>query len=403
MKTRIFRRIIQIAAAAICFAMLFTATLFAKAKAKAKSEPNTPEIAVTAEPKKPAETTPDSVAVTVNGVDINESQIDAQLQPQLQKIGTQLPEQYKKQLKRQILEKMIIEELLDEKVKEAKITITEDEVMERIKEISSQQQPPLSIEDFKALVEAYGQNFDDVKSRIKKGLTYQKLMEGQWAGKIDVSDNDAQKYYDENKTKFETPEQVRASHILIKPAAGDPNTDPNQAKTNAKAKAEDLLKQIKNGADFTELAKANSSDSYSAVDGGDLGFFGRSQMVPVFEKVAFALKPGEVSDVVETQFGYHIIKQTGHKDANTIPFDEAKKDIVEMLTQTKKAEFAEKYIETLKADAKIVYPPGKELNAPAVSQVPTTAPSPDSNKPATETEKKTSGKKKGSDKKKSAK
>ncbi|MDD5064728.1 MAG: peptidylprolyl isomerase [Phycisphaerae bacterium] len=395
MKTSISRRILQIAAAATCFVMLFATVLSAKAKAKAKSEPNAPAIAVAAEPNKPAETAADSVAVTVNGVAINESKIDAQLQPQLQKIGTQLPEQYKKQLRRQILEKMIIEQLLDEKVKAAKITISEEEVMERIKEISSQQQPPLSLEDFKTMVEAYGQSFDDVKLRIQKGLAYQKFMEAQWAGKIDVPEGDAQKYYDENKTNFETPEQIRASHILVKPVTGDPNTDPNQAKAKAKAKTEGLLKQIKGGADFAELAKVNSDDTYSAVQGGDLGFFGRSQMVPAFEKAAFALKPGQVSDIVETQFGYHIIKLTEHKDANTIPFDEAEKDIVEMLTQTKKAEFAEKYIESLKADAKIVYPPGKEPNTPAFS--PAAAPSrPDSSKPATEPEEKTSGKKKTS-------
>ncbi|MFA5252356.1 MAG: peptidylprolyl isomerase [Phycisphaerae bacterium] len=405
MKTCISRRILQIAAAATCFVIFLTPVV--SAKAKAKSEPNTPAIAVAVEPNKPAktaakepnkpaETAPDSVAVTVNGVKINESQIDAQLQPQLQKIGTQLPEQYKKQLRRQILEKMVIEELLDEKVKAAKITIPEEEIMERIKEISSQQQPPLSIEDFKSLVEAYGQNFDDVKLRIHKGLGYQKLMEAQWEGKINISEGDAQKYYDENKTKFETPEQIRASHILVKPVTGDPNTDPNQAKAKAKAKTEGLLKQIKGGADFAELAKVNSDDTYSAVQGGDLGFFGRSQMFPAFEKAAFALKPGQVSDIVETQIGYHIIKLAEHKDANTIPFDEAEKDIVEMLTQTKKAEFAEKYIESLKADAKIVYPPGKEPEAPAASPAITASPRPDSNKPAANPEKKAPAKKKTS-------
>ncbi|MFA5240307.1 MAG: peptidylprolyl isomerase [Phycisphaerae bacterium] len=340
-----------------CFVMLLAACSLA-----AVSAPNTPA----AEPNKPAEATADSVAVTVNGVDIKESQIDAELAPQLQKMASQLPpafiEQYKKQLQQQVVEKMVIEQLLDEKVKAAKIDITDEEATERIKEIASQQQPPLSMEDFRALLDAAGQSFDDVKTRIKKGLGYQKLMEAQWAGKINVKEEDAKKYYDENKKEFEIPEQVRASHILITPKTTDPNADPNTAKAAAKAKAEDLLKQIKDGADFAELAKANS-DCPSSKQGGDLDFFGKGQMVPAFEEAAFALKTGEVSDVVETQFGYHIIKATDRKEAGVIPFEQAKEDIIKMLTQTEQAKLAEAYVASLKAEAKIVYPPGKEPQA----------------------------------------
>jgi peptidyl-prolyl cis-trans isomerase C len=253
---------------------------------------------------------------------------------------------------------MIIEQLLDEKVKAAKIVVTDEETIERIKEIASQQQPPLSMEDFKALIEAYGQSFDDVKLRVQRGLAYQKLMEAQWAGKINVTEDDAKKYYSENAKQLE---QVRASHILIKPRTTDPNADPNQAKAAAKAKAQDLLKQIKDGADFTELAKTNS-DCPSSKQGGDLNFFGRGQMVPAFEEAAFALKTGQVSDIVETQFGYHIIKVTDRKNDT---FEKAKDDIMKLLTQPKQAELAEEYIKSLKADAKIIYPAGKEPNAPA--------------------------------------
>jgi peptidyl-prolyl cis-trans isomerase C len=379
----------------IVFVMLLTACSLAAA-----SGPNTPAIAAQAaagEPNKPAETTVDSVAVTVNGVNINESQVEAQLKPQLAKVGAQLPptfvEQYKNQLRGQVLEGMIVEQLLDGKVKENNIIVTEEEVVGHLEKAAAQQN--LSLSDIKEMMEARGQSFDEAKQRIKKGMAYQKLMDTQWAGKINVTEDDAKKYYSENKTKFETPEQVRASHILIKPdtnqaTAGsaltsDPNADPNQAKAKAKAKAEDLLKQIKGGADFAELAKTNS-DCPSAKRGGDLDFFGRGQMVPAFEKAAFALKAGQVSDVVETQFGYHIIKLTDHKDANTIPFEQAKDDIVKLLTQTKQADLAEEYIASLKANANIVYPPGKEPNAPAASPATTAPPRP---KPTQQPEDKT--------------
>ena len=152
----------------------------------------------------------------------------------LGKMGAQLPEQYKKQIRQQVLEKMIVEQLLDEKVKAAKIAVTDEEVIERIKEIISQQQPPLSMEDFKVLIEANGQNFDDVKLRIRKGLAYQKLMEAQWAGKINITEDDAKKYYSENAEQIE---QVRASHILITPDTKGPQRRPKPGKSNSQGES----------------------------------------------------------------------------------------------------------------------------------------------------------------------
>ncbi len=326
------------------------------------AEPNT------AEPNAPADKPKaDEVAVTVNGVAILESDVEAKIKPQFEqmtkRIGSQMPpafiEQYKTQLKQQALDTMIVEQLLDEKVAADKIVVTEEDVIDQIKEMASQQQPPLSLADFKSLIAAYGQSFDEVKQRIRRGLSYQKLVEAQFVGKINVTEDDAKKYYSENKSKFETPEQVRASHILIKTDSADPNADPNQVKAKAKAKAEGLLKQIRDGADFATLAKANS-DGPSAPKGGDLGFFSRGQMVPDFEKAAFELKVGQVSDIVQTQFGYHIIKAVDHKDAAVIPFEQAKDDILKTLTQNRQNELAEKFIESLKAQASIVYPAGKE-------------------------------------------
>jgi peptidyl-prolyl cis-trans isomerase C len=180
----------------------------------------------------------------------------------------------------------------------------------------------------------------------------------------DVNDAAIEKYYNDNPNEFKTPEQVRASHILISTRSTDPNADPNKVKAAAKAKAQEILDQIKKGADFNELAKKNSADPGSAAKGGDLGFFSKGQMVKEFEEAAFSLKPGEVSPLVETTYGYHIIKVTDHKDANTTSLDKAKPQIKEMLTNQKKQQFAEKYVSKLKADAKITYPPGKEPKAP---------------------------------------
>jgi peptidyl-prolyl cis-trans isomerase C len=343
-------------------------------------------IALSCKPKSPKETVSDkspktaadsgaNIAVTINGADIPESEIEKLVKQQLTMIAkqsAQMPptftEQYAKQIREQVLEQTIRRHLLDEKVKEANIVVTDEEVMSTVEKIAAAQREPLSLEEFKKKLAEYGQSFDNVKEDIRKGLARNRFMETQWAGKINVTEEDARKYYQENSKQFETTEQVRASHILIKPVLTDPNVDPNadpnEPKAEAKAKAEDLLKQIKGGADFAELAKANSNCP-SAANGGDLGFFSRGDTTPEFENVVFELEIGQISNVVETEYGYHIIKVTDHKDAGTTSFEQAKEDIIKQLTQTKQSEIAEEYIRSLKTGAKIVYPPGKEPSSQA--------------------------------------
>jgi len=326
------------------------------------------------EPPAPEEST-DSVAVTVNGIDITEAELQKLVKPQLERMAQQnkqLPPAFtqtlEKRIRQQILDRIIVGRLLDEKVKEANIVVTEQEVISQITKIAAAQSPPMTLEELKKKTAEYGQDFDEIKQQIRKGMTYQKIVESQRAGKINITEEDAKKYYDENPTQFDVQEQVRASHILIKPDTTDPNTDPNQAKAQAKTKIEDLLKQVQDGADFAELAKANSACP-SAAQGGDLKFFARGKMVPPFEKAAFALEVGKVSDIVETQFGYHIIKVTDRKDATTISFEQARDNIIKRLTQQKQSELDNKYVESLKAEANIVYPPGKEP-PPAPAPVP---------------------------------
>lgn len=342
------------------------------------SEPSSSSIEIEAdtnlaEPNAAAEITTDAIAVTVNGTVITEAELEQAMKPQLDAIAKQasasnLPptflEQYKKQVKPRILNQLIRGQLLNEKVKEANIVITDEEVINQIKQLLSEQQEPLSLEEFKKKSQERGIDFEYLKDDIRKKLSYQKLMMNLWEGKINVTEEDAKKFYDENLKRFEIPEQIAASHILIKPEPIDPNSDdPNEAiaksKAVAKEKAQDLLKQIKDGADFAELAKAHSICP-SAKDGGNLGFFPRGQMTPPFEEAAFELELGQTSDVVETSYGYHIIQNTGHKDAGVVPFEEAKSSIIKQLAKKQQNEFVEKYMESLKDKANIVYPPGKE-------------------------------------------
>ena len=154
------------------------------------------------------------------------------------------------------------------------------------------------------------------------------------AGTGAVPEADARAYYEQNKARYGTDEQRRASHILITPEGAD--------KAAARKKAEQLLAQLKSKpGDFEKLARENSKDPGSAAQGGDLGFFGKGMMVKPFEEAVFRLKPGEISDVVESDFGFHVIKLTEVKAAEVKPFEQVKADIErDLKTQQAQKEFA---------------------------------------------------------------
>jgi peptidyl-prolyl cis-trans isomerase C len=330
----------------------------------------TPDAAPAAEPNVPKieNKDPNAVAVTVNGTPITEGQLEEKMAPRLKAMAGQIPPQYQEQMKQQLrtraLDAMIIERLLDEKVKEKGITIPDETVNEEVnKQIKSQ---GMTEEDFKKVLGMYGLDMDQLKAQIRRGLSYEKLLDEQFADKLKVTDEEAKKYYDDNINEFKTPEQVRASHILISTRSTDPNADPNKVKAEAKAKAEAVLAKVKAGGDFAALAKEYSSCP-SASKGGDLGLFPRGQMVKPFEDAAFALEPNSVSGIVETEFGYHIIKVTEHQPASTTSFEAAKPKIIETLESQKKSDLAKDYIASLKSSAKIVYPPGQEPVAPVMS------------------------------------
>ncbi|SNS79937.1 peptidyl-prolyl cis-trans isomerase D [Granulicella rosea] len=148
-------------------------------------------------------------------------------------------------------------------------------------------------------------------------------------GKPKVTDADIQKYYADHKADYDVKEQVKVRHILVAvPASADAKTD-----AAGKAKAEDALKQIKAGGDWTKIAASTSDDPGSKGQGGELGWLDRGKTVPEFDKTAFSLKPGEISGVFKTQFGYHFLQVEEKKDAHTKPLEEVKPEIVPVLEQ----------------------------------------------------------------------
>jgi peptidyl-prolyl cis-trans isomerase D len=141
--------------------------------------------------------------------------------------------------------------------------------------------------------------------------------------KVVVPEANIQRAYNDNSSQYSTPEQVRASHILLRTEGKD--------EAAVKARAEDLAKQLRAGADFADLAKKNSEDTGSAANGGDLDYFGRGRMVPEFDQAAFSLQPGQISDPIKTQFGYHIIKVVDKKAATVKTLPEVRQQLQDQL------------------------------------------------------------------------
>ena len=182
-----------------------------------------------------------------------------------------------------------------------------------------------------------GADIEEKLQDLRKRLIVESFLKKKVEVESKVSDEDMKKFYEQNKEKFKSNEQIKASHILVK----------------TEKEAKDIAAQIKAGGNFEELAKKHSTDS-SAAKGGDLGWFGKGSMVPVFEKAALALKDGQVSDIVKSDFGYHIIKLTGKRPAGIRPLEEVKEQIKAAIMPTKQQEIFQKIKEELKKSAKII-------------------------------------------------
>ena len=165
---------------------------------------------------------------------------------------------------------------------------------------------------------------DDFKIPEKRKIRYLLVDIDAMRAKINLPQSEVERAYNNNMEQYTTPEQVRASHVLLKTEGKDDAA--------VKAKAEDVLKQARGGADFAELAKKYSEDEGSAKNGGDLDYFGRGRMVPEFDQTVFAMQPGQISDLVKTQYGYHIIKLVDKKTATTRSLQEVRQQIVDQLS-----------------------------------------------------------------------
>jgi peptidyl-prolyl cis-trans isomerase C len=200
----------------------------------------------------------------------------------------------------------------------------------------------------KEITEKFGMTMDDLKGQIRYQMQIQALMEAKNPD-MAVTEEAAKQFYDENPQHFNKPEQVKASHILCGKRGITEDEFPAELEKIQAAKA-----RLDAGEAFADVAK-DVSTCPSSAKGGDLGFFGKGQMDPAFEKAAFELGVGETSDIVKSSFGYHIITVTDKQDAETVSFEEAKDDITRHLTQQQQRQFWNEYKQTMMDEADIQY------------------------------------------------
>jgi peptidyl-prolyl cis-trans isomerase C len=294
---------------------------------------------------KSATTSPGKVA-SVNGTAINQDQFDRSLAYQ-QEIaalqGVTITDDQMPQLKYEILQNLISTELLYQESQKSGIKIEETEINETY-EAQKQKANFKTDAEFEAALKQSNKTMASYRAEIKQGLAIDRFVKSKFTDKTTISDSEAKKYYDDNPGYFQQPAQVRISHIMIRV---DSKADQSK-KDEAKKKIEQVLNRLKAGEDFAALAKEVSEDTNSKNNGGDLDYISKGQAPQSFEDAAFALKKGEISNIVTSDSGYHIIKVTDKQDAKKIGYEESKNDIITGLKSSKVNSAVNQYVIVLK-------------------------------------------------------
>ena len=297
----------------------------------------------------PLTRTAEDIIVTVNGKNITHGEIMQGVQMNMMQLSRQMPPQQLSQMAGQVYQNvantLIANTLLTQAAEKSSLTVSDEELNKEIATIEA------NAPEGSSLTNALAENnidFADWKNDMRKQMLVRKLAEEKTAGIAEATAAEAAKFYEENIDSFKVPETVAASHILL----AFTSEDTDATKAQKKQDIEKIRADILAGGDFAAIA-TEKSDCPSKARGGDLGTFSKGQMVPEFETAAFSQEVGTVGDVVETQFGYHLIKTTKHNPAEIRPLAEVKDQLQQYLTGKKKQEALMAYIDELKSKADI--------------------------------------------------
>lgn len=292
----------------------------------------------------------DDAVARVNGRMIGRAEFEKVVESNIQRYEAQSQQQFDEQLRprlqRQVLDGLITRAVLEQEAQDEAITVSDERVAETLGQFMGQF-PNESA--YLMALEQEGFTEDEFVGELRRQLVIEELIRTKVYDGITVSDEEMRTFYANNPQYFEQPAQVAARHIIL---TTEGITDESVLAAK-RADLERIRQDILNGADFGEVARERS-EGPTAPNGGDLGSFARGQMVPEFEAVAFSLEPGELSDIVETQFGYHILEVTKKVPARTETFEEARENIRIFLTEQEQNTAAQGYITDLREAADVV-------------------------------------------------
>jgi peptidyl-prolyl cis-trans isomerase C len=287
-----------------------------------------------------------AVVARVNGEAIERWEFDNAVKRIEAQAGRPVPPDKRDEVLRNVLDQLIAFHLLAQESRARKMDVDDAAVEAQLGQIRGSFPTDQA---FQQGIAAQGLTLDQVRQQTRTNLLVQKVIETEVASKVVVQEAEVSAFYQQNLERFKQGDTVHASHILI---ALPQNPTPEQ-KTQAKTKAQAVLKQVRGGGDFAAVARTESQDPGSAPNGGDLGFFARGQMTPAFEAAAFATKPGAISAVVETPFGFHVVKVHERRAPRTAPLAEVGGQIKQFLEQGQRQQKLEQFVEQVKTKSKI--------------------------------------------------
>lgn len=295
------------------------------------------------------------IVATVNGTVITRKQFDSGMDYQLEIVamkGATLSNTHLSDLKYQMLGSLIDEELLYQESQKSGIKVKKKEIDDAYAARKEKAQFKTDAE-FEVALKKSNKSVTSYRVEIEHGLAIDQFIKNKFTDNTVIPDSDAKQYYDSNSGYFHQPERIRLSHIMIRVA---PDADQSE-KDGVTQKLEQAIKRLEAGEDFATVAKEVSEDANSKTNSGDLGYISRGPFQPSFEDAAFALGKDEISGIVKTSAGYHVLKVTDKIDARTISFEEAKDDIISNLKSSKVNDMASSYVKELKNRSTIVtYP-----------------------------------------------
>ncbi len=336
--------------------LLWILSIVALSLACRKAPPPSP--AAAAGPSPPAATAPQPPAIKpmpaqlpaviakIDGEPIERWELESAIHGVEGRAGSAIPPEKRDEVLRGLVNQLVDFHVLAQESRARKLDVSDGELEARLAETKRDFKTD---EAFQQALAAQGFSLPQLQQQMRTSMQVSKLIEAEINPKVSVQDTEVDAFYQQNLERFKQGETVHASHIMI---GLPPNADA-AAKTQARAKAQALLTQVRGGADFAKLATEQSNDTGSAARGGDLGFFPKGQMEPAFDAAVFAVKAGAVSGLVETSFGFHIIKVHEHREPHTQPLTEVGGQIKEFLTGRQRDAKLVEFVGQAKAKRKV--------------------------------------------------